>query len=618
MTKISIHNIFLILAAFFGLQYSLITPPFQVPDEINHFFRAYQISEGYFKSIKLNDRVGGYIPESLGLFTDSYRLFTLNPYSKLNFDYLSSTKKISLQPEKKIFKDFPNTALYSPVSYICQSITIYFLRIFNCRPFYLLYASRITTLISWIILVYFSIKILPVNKMLFAFLALLPMSLSINSSISADVMTNGLSFLFIAYILKVAFKNEHFTKKDFLIISIIVIFLGFAKLIYVALVLLFLIIPKSKFSSIKTYSMVFILLLVLGIGSSVIWKRNIDSLYTPYDKYSKQYRDDTIIADGVDMGKQINFINENKLRTIKIFVHSYRDEFNYMTVSYIGILGWGDTNLPNWFIIINYIIIFLLVITANVEKFSFNIYQRALLLLVFIFITILIMLSQYLSWDKVGSTNVYPLIGRYFIPVFPLAFLAIVNQRLHIPSNFLKYTFVFICVISGIYVISFLYNRFYYNYKTEKKWEIFRDVDQIQKNNEIFVIEGKDTIVRGSSLIATNEKSYSGNYSIKLTSHNKYGFTHIIKNAKKDDIISVSAKRLGKYGEIVFSEFANGGLFYSSSKTFLERNTDWKQVEAEFFVPKNMLKTELRVYILYPENDSAYFDDFRISYFKKK
>jgi hypothetical protein len=37
---------FLVIALTFGLATMIVTPPFQVPDEFHHFYRAYQVAEG--------------------------------------------------------------------------------------------------------------------------------------------------------------------------------------------------------------------------------------------------------------------------------------------------------------------------------------------------------------------------------------------------------------------------------------------------------------------------------------------------------------------------------------------------------------------------------------------
>jgi uncharacterized membrane protein len=127
-----------------------------------------------------------------------------------------------------------------------------------------------------------------------------------------------------------------------------------------------------------------------------------------YEKYNIHYRDDVIIADNADMAKQFEFIKENKFITSKIFLNSYSREFIDMITSYIGRLGWGDTQLPNWFVLINYIIIIVLAFSGNEMKLKFNMLQRTGFVLVFLGLTLFIMLSQYLTWDKVGSDKVYP------------------------------------------------------------------------------------------------------------------------------------------------------------------------------------------------------------------
>lgn len=63
--KVSIQVLFVIFTLFFGLIYSIITPPFQSVDEANHFIRAYAVSEKQFSAFKKNDSVGTYLPAGL-------------------------------------------------------------------------------------------------------------------------------------------------------------------------------------------------------------------------------------------------------------------------------------------------------------------------------------------------------------------------------------------------------------------------------------------------------------------------------------------------------------------------------------------------------------------------
>ena len=55
---------YLLIGPLFGMLFILLTPPFQVPDEINHFYRAFHIAEGHVRVIKTDNRLGGLIPVS--------------------------------------------------------------------------------------------------------------------------------------------------------------------------------------------------------------------------------------------------------------------------------------------------------------------------------------------------------------------------------------------------------------------------------------------------------------------------------------------------------------------------------------------------------------------------
>lgn len=47
---------FLFIFLLFGTLMVFLTPPFQVPDEINHFYRAWQVSTGSFSPVKQDQR----------------------------------------------------------------------------------------------------------------------------------------------------------------------------------------------------------------------------------------------------------------------------------------------------------------------------------------------------------------------------------------------------------------------------------------------------------------------------------------------------------------------------------------------------------------------------------
>ncbi len=616
MKNISASRFFLIFAIFFGVIFSVITPPFQVADEINHFYRAYQISEGNFNALKVDNRVGGYIPKSIVAFTSKFRQFTLNKYNKITLKELLSERKRELNPSDKIFIDFPNTALYSPVSYAPQAAIIFILRIFKCNPFYILYISRIFTLLFWFAMIYFAIKKIPFQKNLLMLLAFLPMSISTNSSLSADVITNALSFLLIAILLKTAFENKKISYKSLIIISSLVVLLSLAKLIYVSLLFLFLIIPKENFKSIKQHIAFFSVIVLLGFGFALMEKQRIDKIYTSYENYNPSYREATILKKDVDISKQFDYILDHKKKTVKTFVKSVFQEFKPMTRSYIGRLGWGDTQVPDWFVVLCYIFIFFTALFSNYEKINFRPWQRMIFLAVFFILFTLIMLSQYLSWVHVGEDKVYPLQGRYFIPVFPLIFLLLYFKKLRLDKFAIKielFVFVFaifICVFSVVFLI----NRYYHSVEYTNEKVMFCNTEQFNKDSTLLLSSGDFPIEYRADFLS-KEYSHSGTYSIKLTQKNQYGFTHAFKNIKKGDKFIVSVWRKGQKGFISYQEDCKAGVYLLSSKIISAEN-NWIKLQESFIAPKDMTEKGLKIYVWYPGKDSVYFDDLKIRFYK--
>jgi len=636
MDKLSPQKAFLCIILIFGLLLTVFTPPFKVPDEINHFYRAWQVSTGTFSSIKQNQRLGGYIPKSLENFSSEFRPFTLIQYNKMTSNYVWQKRLIALNQNDTIFKDYANTALYSAFIYLPQAFGIFIGAQFGASPFWLLYAGRLCNLIIYIILVYNAIKIVPFKKWLFVLLATLPMSLSINSSLSADMFLNAISFLLIAIVLNLSFNENirQVSKKHILSIFILAVLIGLAKLVYIPILFLLVLIPGKKFAFPKLRIWILSTVICAGIGTAVIQKTVIDSKYIPFSEYNETFREHSMLKNGVDINKQMEYILENPKHTIHVFFNSFFKEFKYMSHGYIGVLGWSDIILPSWFIYIAYFVIFFLTAmdfkNSNMPNFTFL--QRSYFGLIVFSLLILIMLSQYLSWDLVGEDKVYPLQGRYFIPVFPIFFIMLFNvikNRPWFPDQQLiaKGVFVF-CLFSGVLSIYLIITKSYtsHNY-VYPKWEISycadRNINDIARinNNVEFIVSKLDTIAalyNPSDNLISNKKVFLGNHSLQLTNNNPYGATLKIYRGLANDKIIVSCRSSNYGGCLVFQEYPEG-LYYNSAKNYPKKDSlGWKYHESQFILPHDIPKnTELRVYFWYPGNDSVYIDNFNVLYFEK-
>ncbi|PHR21424.1 MAG: hypothetical protein COA38_18770, partial [Fluviicola sp.] len=297
------EQVFVLLAAFFGILFLLLTPPFQSPDENRHFYRAYHISQGSIFATKMDGRVGGFLPkkvkESLTPFVDMQARIEVKTSRDTIFSAISMKSDGNLE-----FVDFPSMAVYTPISYIPQAFGIRLARVFSNSAIIALYAGRLMTLICWIIALFYAIRITPIFKWLFVALALLPMSVFIHSSLNADMITNAVVFLFVAFMLKQAFSEEKQSKRNFLTTALLVFLLASAKFIYAPLLLLFLLIPLKNFTDKKQFFFRIGMLFSLALLTVICWPIIQGVGYVSSDDYNPAYLHSVNLYTCADVGDQ--------------------------------------------------------------------------------------------------------------------------------------------------------------------------------------------------------------------------------------------------------------------------------------------------------------------------
>ncbi len=598
---------FLIVSFVSGVFFLIITPPFQVPDEINHFYKSYHISNGNLLSESMDNRLGGYMPKSFIEITRPFLDLRWNMNSKTNSKTIHEQFSVPFNEDDKVFVDFPNTALYSPVSYIPQSLSIFVLKKLNISSLMIFYGARIFTLLIWILCIWLAIKITPIYKWLFVLLALLPMSVFTNMSLSADVVTNIFAFLLIAYFLKVAFQDKKIDLKDFLIIILLTIMLASAKIVYTPIVFLFLLIPLKQFKNTKKFYFYFIVLLLTGFGTALFWSELINNLYIPYSNYNAAYRDGIDLIKCGNIHEQLDYILAHGLYIFRVFINSMYRSFDMYYRGYIGTFGWLDTKLPIWLINISYIVIIFTAIFENNKKLIFNHFQRIVILASLIATVAFVLLSQHLTWDCVGDKIIATIQGRYFIPVFPLLFIMLNNSRYN-RNSMVKVTVMVFSIVLLFFSIWTLYSRYY----------ISPEFDNIQCNAEeltsdkLFKTSVPDIFLENGNL-QSNKYSRSGDFSIELFSENPYGFTYRLFNGEMGDIINIEVWRYGKSGGIILAG-KSGEAFYLTSSEVIETDANgWDRLQMNYTLQSNMKGKEIGIYLYNNNKDPGYFDDFSLS-----
>lgn len=398
----------LLLCAITGCALIVITPPFQVPDEGAHFFRAYQTSTLNLKLERRDGIVGAELPQSL---MDTFLLFyplVANPSPKVS----ASLYAQALSLDDASGHGFCSVILaYPPVGYIAQAIGISAGRAFSAPPIVSFYLARILNLALFLFLIGCALRWMPDMKWGMALLALMPMTLYEAASVSADAYTIGISFLMIAFLLRCAVREEILSRGEIGFLFIGAALLALAKPSYSPVVLLALMIPEKRFGTRgrKYWILGGVLTAVLALG--MVGASMLHGF--------------TMGLPGSDSEAQLRFILAHPLSFMATL---FRSIFRaYLFGSVIGRFGWMEQPLPLW-IVAPYGILLIAVSYDRRKALVLSKRQCWFIGGLFALLVVIIFTGQYLAYTPVGRETINGLQGRYFIPFAPL-FLLLFNSR---------------------------------------------------------------------------------------------------------------------------------------------------------------------------------------------
>ncbi len=408
--------IFVILAFIFGSTFLFIAPPFEVPDEPHHLLRACEVADFIFYSK---------VPVQYTKYDKYFQNIDRSQYIKKN----PSEQKNILKRDKKIFHA---GARYSPLMYIPSSLAIKIGSLFTNNGNILFYLGRFLNLIVYILLATFAIKLTPVFKYPFTYVALLPMALYEGMSYSADSFNNGFAFLFFAFIFYLMFRKREISKKDFSILSVFSIIGAFCKGLVYPLALLPFIPASSKEFKLKKGLCIGILIFITLIICQIWVAMNPKNLNPDY----------YVINNSFWLLKE-PFETFNKVCITTMF--NFRSYFCQM----IGVFGWLHIYLNSGVYIIAFISFFSMFVFLK-EKISFRL--KVIALLVFLFAYFIAQYNFLIYWSNPVSKIISGFQGRYLISMLPLLFIAFANNKFNFSDKIIK-IYKILLLISIVYIL---------------------------------------------------------------------------------------------------------------------------------------------------------------------
>lgn len=237
-------NLLLIIGLIFGIAISVVAPFGTGFDEEPHLARVYDISgvnllpnrSIYDKTIyfaefhSLTYRRFFYRDQGAEMFTPRY--FGV----RANYDSMAIESTMSIYPPLMFFPQ----AVVAGVGWRLLDMPII--------PVAIL--LRIVTLLTYLIITWFAIRIIPIGKWVMLAVALLPTSLYQAATVNGDGYTNAVSFLVIAVVLARALQpEERRLKRWYIWLCASIFLLGMAKPGAILLLPLILLLPRRVFDS---------------------------------------------------------------------------------------------------------------------------------------------------------------------------------------------------------------------------------------------------------------------------------------------------------------------------------------------------------------------------------
>ena len=393
------ENQFLLVSVFLIIGYALFIPIYRAPDEWMHFARAYGVLHGIF----LIDTSGNInIPSNLIPVTNA-----------VNSNYIDTIKNLHVILSSQISSiNIVNMALYTPQSYVLQSLSIGIISIITKNVLLIFYGSRVLVGMLCTLIIYYSIKYIPIGKEILAICSLLPMNVAERASLSADGFTYTVIIAFFSFVIYYLKNENNMTNRMRVLMYMLLFFLASCKVIYFILGFLILLIPNEKFGSKlkgiwnKLVSM--IILIVVSVG----WLR-----------IASRYLVNT--NGGSSSSEKVEFILKHPFNYIEIMNSTFwKNIFVYIEQMIVGPLGALNIEINSGLLIIA------LVVLVKYCVFDFKLTPRVLFIWILCLANVLLIYtSLYVQWTPAINgvsqiTEIIGIQGRYFLPILPIMMIS--------------------------------------------------------------------------------------------------------------------------------------------------------------------------------------------------
>jgi hypothetical protein len=230
--------------------------------------------------------------------------------------------------------------------------------------------------------------------------------------------------------------------------------------------------------------------------------------------------------------------------------------------------------------------------------------------------TLLLLLSQHLTWDEVGSGKVWLLQGRYFIPLFPLLFMlaGLMPAAPRVPFRRLV---VLLVVFLNVYSTVILFRR-YVNEPYERIEDVSCGAENIDPSGHYLSDDGVHSF-RGSPVQFTGD-SRTGKYAALSSPQHPFIFELPFDSVSAGDLFEIEVWKKGEGAALVVAGGSEscGDFWVPNTKPDYVDRDGWGHVHMAYKIPEACRCARAAFVIHNSGSDTVIFDDLRVKLRRKE
>lgn len=415
-----LEKLLLFVVALATLFFACVTPPFQAPDENQHYMKALLLSEGRVLTERHGALIGATLPRAA---VDLHAVdFPTEPdAAPRRFDTAMLARAWAADAGRPgtRFAEFPNVANYAPSLYAPDAAGLMIGNALGLPRLGAFYVGRIVNAAVAIGLLLLALHLLPFGRFAMLAVVLLPTFAYQTGSLSPDAMINSIGFLGLALALRIGFMPAEKRAAAGLLITAPL--LALAKGVYLPLLAAGLRLPSSWRDR-----RCWLILAAMALGAAAFcgWTAYSGGSQALYHIMSRKTGESVMTAP---LGEQLAVILNDPPGFVRILITSVTERLPVYLVQIVGRFGWNAILLPLAAYPLGAVMLLSGVLCGSGGWFGAG--QRLWWLAVAIGVALLIEIAMYLTGTPLAADFIQGTQGRYFLPMLPLLLLALSPER---------------------------------------------------------------------------------------------------------------------------------------------------------------------------------------------